>query len=99
MKVSFRTRQLERAFEQSDRAVRLWGDETGRRYVTRIIQLMNARDFDDIRVRAALRAHQLKGDRKGEWALNLAGRWRLIVEVAASRNEVTVVEVSKHYGD
>ena len=99
MNVSFRTRQLERAFEQSDRAVRLWGDETGRRYVTRIIQLMNARDFDDISGSAALRAHQLKGDRKGEWALDLAGRWRLITIVTANRNEVTVVEVSRHYGD
>ncbi len=99
MNVTFRTSQLERAFEQSDRAVRLRGEEAGPGYVTRIIRLMNAGDFDDIRGRAALRAHQLKGDRKGEWALNLAGRWRLIVEVAASRNEVTVVEVSRHYCD
>lgn len=59
--------------------MRRWGDKAGRRYVTRIIQLSEARDFADIRALAALRAHRLKGARRGEWAIDLTERWRLIV--------------------
>ena len=98
MKVTFRTRQLERAFSESATALRRWGDKAGRRYVTRIIQLSEARDFADIRALAALRAHQLKGARRGEWAIDLTERWRLIVRLEGD-DEVSIEEVSRHYGD
>ena len=79
-------------------AVRRWGDKAGRKYVTRIIQLMNARDFADIRALAALRVHQLKGARRGQWAMDLTERWRLVVRLEGD-DAVIVEEVSRHYGD
>lgn len=99
MHVYFRTSQLERAFEESDRAVRRWGEPVARKYITRIIQLANAQDYADIRKLASLRTHPLKGDRKGQWALDMTGRWRLIVEPSRNGREVTILEVSQHYGD
>ena len=99
MNVRFRTRQLERAFQESDRAVRRWGEAVGRKYVTRIVELERARDFDDVRTLVALRPHPLKGERKGQWALDMTGRWRLIVEPSEDGQDVTILEVSQHYGD
>ena len=99
MLVYFRTSQLERAFIESNRAVPRWGEPVARTYITRIIELANAQDFADIRKLASLRAHPLKGDRKGQWALAMTGRWRLIVEPSRDGRTVTILEVSQHYGD
>ena len=79
--------------------MRRWGEPVARKYVTRIIQLTNAQDFADIRKLASLIAHPLKGDRKGQWALDMTGRWRLIVEPSRDGREATILEVSQHYGD
>lgn len=99
MNIAFRTRRLERAYEESARAIRLWGEPGARKYITRIVELINARDFDDIKKLAALRAHPLRGKREGQWAIDMTDRWRLIVERSAVGNEVTILEVSRHYGD
>lgn len=99
MNIAFRTRRLERAYEESARAIRLWGEPGARKYITRIVELINARDFDDIKKLAALRTHPLRGKREGQWAIDMTDRWRLIVERSAVGNEVTILEVSRHYGD
>jgi plasmid maintenance system killer protein len=57
-----------------------------------------AQNFDDIKRFRAFDAHQLKGQRAGEWALALTRRWRLIVILSEDGETVTVKEVTKHYG-
>lgn len=99
MNVSFRGRRLERAYRESAEAVRRWGPKAGRRYIVRVTQLASARDWDDILKLRALRAHALKGDRKGLWAIDMDERWRLIVRPNQEGIEIEVVEVSRHYGD
>ena len=99
MNVSFRSSQLERAFRKSAQATRRWGQAAARKYVTRVTQLLSARDWDDIRSLKALRAHPLRGDRKGQWAIDMDKRWRLIVMPSKSGHDVEIVEVSRHYGD
>lgn len=99
MEVTFRTRQLSRAFEESKQAVRLWGDQVARKYVMRIITLQSARDFREVRQLVSLRAHRLQGVREGEWALDLTERYRLIVRPATDGQSVMIQEVSSHYGD
>ena len=48
----------------------------------------------------ALRLHPLTGRRKGQLAMTLTGRWRLIVTVGSdAMTVVRVEEVSKHYDD
>lgn len=99
MEVAFRTRQLQRAFAESKLAVRLWGDAVARKYVTRLVILQSARDFREVRRFASLRAHPLRGEREGQWAIDLTARYRLIVRPSRDGEEVMVEEVSSHYGD
>ena len=79
MRVRFRTRRLERCFEDSSRAARTWGPEVGERYVERIRYLIEARSAADLYKIRTLDFHALTGDRAGQHAMRLTGRWRLIV--------------------
>lgn len=99
MEVAFRTRQLQRAFVESKLAARLWGDAVARKYVTRVVTLQSARDFMEVRRLVSLRVHPLRGEREGQWAVDLTARYRLIVRPSRDGEEVMVEEVSSHYGD
>lgn len=85
---------------QSDEAIRRWGDAVGRRYVQRISILQTADSVEDLYRIPQFRFHPLSGDRKGQFALTLIDRWRLIVSFPYyDRKTVQVEEVSDHYGD
>jgi len=99
LEVTFRSRQLQRAFVESNQAVRLWGEAVARRYIIRIVTLQSVRDFEEVRRLASLRAHPLRGERKGQWALDLTARYRLIVRPSRDGEQVMIAEVSSHYGD
>ena len=47
----------------------------------------------------SMRLHPLKGSRKGELAIYLTGKWRLIVAKGDTEEHVIVQEVSNHYDD
>ena len=98
MHVDFGSRQLERTFADEAAAVRRWGPEVGRRYITRVRLLQEARALDELLAIQSLRLHPLRGGRSGEWAMTLQGRWRLIIEWRDERT-VLVKEVTSHYGD
>jgi len=100
VKVSFRTGKLQRAYEESDRAIRAYGPEVGRRYVLRINIIKAARSLDDLKAQRPLRCHELQGTRAGQWAINLTDRYRLIFTISGLELDVVrVEEVTKHYGD
>ena len=65
MEVAFRTRQLQRCCEASDRATRRWGREVGRAYIRRIQMIYARKDFQDAYHRAALRLHPLRSSQRG----------------------------------
>ncbi len=99
MNVRYATRQLERCYAEQARAVRRWGQQVGRRYKERVDALYSLPDWPAaFRIRA-WDAHPLRGDRAGQFAIRLTGRWRLIVMVESETNTVTLEEVSDHYGD
>lgn len=97
MEVRFRSRRLERCFEQTNEAVRTWGPEIGRRYVTRVDALLKAERVARLYEIRALDFHPLTGDRRGLYAIRLSGRWRLIISVQGDR-EVMVEEVVDYHG-
>ena len=97
MKVLFASVRLRRCYEESARAFRKWGHEVGQRYVSRIETLYAMRDFSEAYRQASWRTHALRGDREGQYAINLIGRWRLIVTRDATDTTITVKEVSNHY--
>ena len=99
MHVRFRTKKLERCFEQIKQATRIMGPEVGRRYVQRVKIIFASRDIDELRTLPGLRCHALKGNREGQWAVTLAGFYRLIITLEGNGEIVCIEEVSKHYGD
>jgi len=99
VRIVFRTRKLGRAYEEVDRAIRLWGSDVARKYISRVNAIYAAQDFDEIKRLQAFKAHPLKDQRAGEWALALTKRWRLIVIPSEDGETVTIKEVTKHYGD
>ena len=80
------------------RATRELGNPLGLRYIQRIKVLIAANNLNELGRSRALRLHPLKGNRRGEWAMMLQGRWRLIIE-PIDEQAVRVKEVSAHYGD
>ena len=98
MDVEFRTRRLERCFERVSMAVREWGPEVGPRYVERVRAIQRARDFEHLYGFRALDLHPLRGDRRGQYAIRLTGRMRLIIERGDEPDTVIVVEVVDYHG-
>ncbi len=97
MDVLFRTRRLQRCFEDSRAAAREWGPTVGARYVERIHQLIHAERLADLFALRALDFHPLTGDRAGQHAMRLSGRMRLIVTSTAD-GALMVEEVVDYHG-
>jgi proteic killer suppression protein len=100
MEIHFRTTLLQKAFENHGLAARKYGEAVARKYVQRVTLIKQARSLEEIMAIHGLRCHPLKGNRKGQYAISLDYRYRLIFTV--SRGELEVVwieEVSKHYDD
>ncbi len=97
--MSFRTRELEQCFENLDIGIRRWGISVAQAYVTRIEMLGAARNLQEIRNVRSMRFHALRGNRAGQYAINLNGNWRLIVRIGDTANSMVVLEVTNHHGD
>ncbi|MBI2172364.1 MAG: type II toxin-antitoxin system RelE/ParE family toxin [Chloroflexi bacterium] len=99
MKVRFADRQLERCFLDGGLANRTWGESVGQRFVQRVKVLQASSKFEDLFEARTLRLHPLTGNRSGQWALKLIGRWRLIFRLSEDRQTITLAEVSNYYGN
>jgi proteic killer suppression protein len=100
MQVRFASSRLERCYRQLALAQREWGSRVGRAYVQRVNVLHAARDGRDLFALRSLDIHPLKGERKGQYAIRLGERERLIVTFSdAALTIVRVEEVSRHYDD
>lgn len=100
MDVRFRTRKLQNHYERSGEAFKAYGEPVARKYILRVNTMKTARDIDELKRLPALRCHQLKGERLGQWAVNLTGYQRLIFTLEGDRLEIVMIEgVSKHYED
>jgi plasmid maintenance system killer protein len=97
MIVEFRTTQLRRAAETESLAIRRWGPDAGRNYVRRVIQLRAARSMADLYDIRPLRFHALTGDQRGQYAVSLTGRIRLVLEQGPSGETLVVVGVEDYH--
>ena len=102
MKVSFRTNRLRKCFEQQKSGVREWGDVMATNYIRRIKAIQAAACFDDLPKLPQLNFHPLTGDKRGEYAVNLTGRARIILKKKMEDGheiaEICDVDLT-HYGD
>ena len=99
MELIFKNKQLQKSYELSEKAIKKWGPQVARKYITRIAQLYAISDFQEISKIHAMHFHLLKGPYKGKYSITLAGRWRLIVTKGDSEERLNMEEVSNHYGD
>ena len=98
MEVFFQSRKLLRCYEESAKANREWGSIVGRRYIRTVNELRALPAFPDLFAIVRMRAHPYKS-RPGSYALDMTGRWRLIVRQGERPDQVVVEEVSNHYDD
>lgn len=100
MEIRFRTRKLEKQYRDYDAAKKAYGETVARKYVERINIIKYSQDIEELKRLPGLRCHALKGDRQGQWAINLTGYYRLIFALQGEYLEIArIEEVSKHYED
>lgn len=75
MKITFRDRKLRQLCEVANKAQKKLGPECARKLRARLSDLEAAGRVSDL---VAGNPHPLKGDRAGQFALNLSGGWRLV---------------------
>ena len=97
MEIEFGEKDLEVRYRSYREATRVWGKDLANAYVRRIGFLVSAPNARTIREARGLRMHALRGERSGHFAIDLIGRWRLIITLV--EDTVRVEEVSNHYGD
>lgn len=100
MLVEFRTRKLQKQYEDSGEAEKAYGSQTARKYIQRINIIKKAHDIEELKRLPGLNCHSLKGNRKGQWAIKLTGFYRLIFTLIGDCLKIVCIEeVSKHYED
>lgn len=99
MRILFRSSSLQQCADDETEARRQWGTQTGRAYISLMRRIEVASSFQSLYDVRSLNLHSLMGNRRGQFAIRLTGRMRLIVEPGEDANEIIVLEVSKHYGD
>lgn len=100
MIIKFKTRKLEKYYTTHRKAVQEFGDQVARKYIQRLNLIKVTADIEVLQELPAIRCHPLKGDRLGQYAINLTGFYRLIFTMEeGSLTVVRIEEVSKHYDD
>jgi len=100
LEIRFKTKKLEKQYIFSNEAIKAYGLQVAKKYITRINILQSANSFEDLYSMPTLKFHPLTGDRKGEYAISLTGYYRLIITQDGETFDIAKIEeVSKHYDD
>lgn len=100
MEIKFKTKKLQKQYENHKEASKAYGDKVAKKYIQRITILKSAKSFDDLYLIPSLKFHPLTGNRKGEFAISLTGFYRLIITNDGDKFDIAKIEeVSKHYDD
>lgn len=100
MQVEFRTKALRKQYEKGSHAIRAYGQMIGRRYIQRINIMKSATDIEQLQTLPVIHCHPLKKNRKGDWAIKLADRARLIFTLHGDELQIARIEEvdTQHYG-
>jgi proteic killer suppression protein len=100
LEIDFRTKKLEKCFRESRQADKEFGVQVARKYIQRVNLIKAAKDLNAVKKLPGLRCHPLKGNRDGQYAVNLTGFYRLIFTLEGDKLNIAMIEeVSKHYDD
>ena len=84
MDIYFKTKKLQKLCSQEILATREFGAKSARKLQQRLMELQAADTLDDISKLPPARCHELKGNRKGQLAVDLAEGFRLVFIPAAN---------------
>lgn len=98
MELEFSSNRLSDASISISLASRLFGIPIGRKYIQRLAVLRATEKLEQLYGYQALRLHQLKGNRDGQYAITLTGNFRLILE-KVKEDKVCILEVEDYHGD
>lgn len=99
MIVRFRNNKLRRAFENQKVAIGKWGPNIGPIFIRRIRSIQAVEKFEELGKLPQLAFHSLRGNRKGEFAITIIGKIRLILkkEIINGTEVAIIWDVSDHY--
>lgn len=80
MDVAYKTKKMRKIFNSERLLVREYGAERTRKIKMRQDFLRAAANLDQVPARPPTRRHELKGDRKGQFAVDLTNNYRLVFE-------------------
>ena len=111
MEICYKHGRLQEVAANFKSAVREWGKENAKKLFLRIQQLKAASTLNDMHRVPGARFHPLKGDRKGQFALDLKHPKRLIIVPVEPVprledggidllrvNEIMIIEVVDYHG-
>ena len=112
MKLHFKTRKLEKICNSKKESDRAWGERRAEVVRRRLFQLVSVENLGMIETIPPARLHPLKGDRQGQWAVDVVHPFRLVFEICdepvplledggvdKSRvTEIRIVEVEDYHG-
>jgi len=78
MDIYFKTRKLQKLCSKKILATREFGTKSARKLQQRLMELQAAETLEDISKLPPVRCHELRGNRKGQLAVNLAEGFRLV---------------------
>ncbi len=80
MNITFRSEKLAKTFNSERNLVREYGAENARRIMLRMAVLAAANSLDEVPVHPPERRHELSGNRRGQFAVDVKHPQRLIFE-------------------
>lgn len=80
MNITFRSEKLAKIFNSEKSLVREYGTENAKRIRLRMAVLVAANSLDEVPTHPPERRHELSGDRRGQFAVDLKHPQRLIIE-------------------
>jgi toxin HigB-1 len=78
MKVSFKTTKLQKLLGQHKELVKAFGDKRARLIERRMVYLKGASNLQDVPQKKPYRCHELTGQRKGEFAVDVDEKLRIV---------------------
>lgn len=82
MEIVFASRKTEKACNSERESSKMWGAENARKIRQRLAELSAAENLSDVAKLPPARLHPLKGNRKGQFAVDVKHPFRLIFEPA-----------------
>lgn len=78
MKLTFSSTKLQKNCNSEKESDREWGKDLAKKVRQRLYEMRAASTLADLGHLPPARCHPLKGNRKGQFAVDLSGNWRMI---------------------